>query len=163
MSAGFVILAATISAFVPGSALAQIVKAALVKNVDERGRVPFTFASSCQFTTGNTCTLNIPSVLVGSRLVLEHFNTSLKINRNSILGPVELIGIHIFTGGSSSDFAPVLVYEEINFRNWIVNQPVLAYVEAGTSAFVQVDLLGSSVGGSSGSVKVTGYLVDLTI
>ena len=63
MAAGFAILVFTISALTPGSALAQIVKAALVKNVDEKGRVPYSFTQFCINNTDNVCVVTTSALM----------------------------------------------------------------------------------------------------
>ncbi len=70
MAAGFTVLALAISAFTPGSALAQIVKAALVKNVDEPGRVPYQSENSC--SDPFTCAIEFSIVPANKRLVAQY-------------------------------------------------------------------------------------------
>ena len=93
MAAGFVILAAAISAFVPNSALAQIVKAALVKNVDEPGRNFLTI--EFDNTTGHT-NYTVPA---GKILVIEQVMT----NSGSAVGSYQCLSFNgSFVQGTDS-------------------------------------------------------------
>ncbi len=147
LAAGFVILAATISAFVPGAALAQIVKAALVKNVDERGRVPYGVQVSCDASFGS-CVAYGPLVPTGKRLVLQHVSARVSGTTNlAFFFTDKTTGFQTFVG------LPVVLN--------LSNETVLAYIEAGDKPAlttfsanpVAVDING----------YLSGYLVDLTI
>lgn len=155
MAAGFVILAAAISAFVPGSALAQIVKAALVKNVDERGRVPYTSSASCfgpDLGFGADCNLTFTQVPANMRLVLEHITAEMR------LGPGGKPWRCLAPGGY---FAPTFVGTApvggAQPDYWALNQVILAYFEPGATPSAQV-LTTKKV---NIDMTIDGYLVAL--
>src|SRR4051794_9283305 len=72
--------------------LAQI-RAALVKNIDERGRSPYRAGSRCQGSGDlNICVASFPAVAANRRLVVEY------INGNIVAGH----GVPIYPGLSTS-------------------------------------------------------------
>lgn len=153
MAAGLMILVAVVSAFVPSSALAQIVKAALVKNVDERGRTPFSIDLHCENHSGNGCIAPAPSVPAGKRLVLEHI-TGYEQSR----GPLNFVSISF--GGHSLLFDGIVNRNDLFFYNYTFNASILAYVEAGQQVSLSVN---TNTPDCNVSAYISGYLVDLTI
>lgn len=153
MAAGFVILAAAISAFVPGSALAQIVKAALVKNVDEHGRSPYTARIHCETNGTNSCSAETDPVPAGKRLVIEHINAGAQITG-------KILFYKVFVNGLDYNFAPTLNGNDGVLNNYALNEPALIYLEAGQKALV---LCNTSAIGVNNSAFLTGYLIDLSI
>ena len=157
MAAGFAILVFTISALTPGSALAQIVKAALVKNVDEKGRVPYSFTQFCVNNIENVCVVTTAAVPNNRRLVIEHISAEVEIGGGGISGyRLSVNGIE------TAFFAPTLVATPSFGQRYALNQPALVYAEAGQTT--SVSLTGSTIATFvRQTVVLTGYLVDLTI
>ncbi len=55
MAAGFAVLVMTVGVFSAGPAIAQAVRAALVSNVDEPGRIPYSVAIHMEGACLNEC------------------------------------------------------------------------------------------------------------
>jgi hypothetical protein len=79
MAAGFAVLAMVVGVFSAGPAIAQAVRAALVSNVDDPGRIPFRSDLFCDFT-GNQCFASSSPVPAGKRLVITHVSGVLREN-----------------------------------------------------------------------------------
>ena len=133
------------------------VKAALVKNVDEKGRVPYTYRASCNFVSAFFCTVNSPAVPNDRRLVITHVSAAIRTG-----SPAGGVQTYVLSDGftQSAFFAPVFVTDDGFTRHYAVNEPVQVYIEAGGT--IRVAFSGLTTNGST-SVVVTGYLVDLTI
>lgn len=126
-----------------------------VRNVDERGRVPYMEFQvvSCPGGDAPTCQIAFPPVPEGKRLVLEHVNASMTfesgvvVRRTGIIAP----GNFLFALPARSISDPNLL---------IVNESILAYYESGQTPIFQVvrndgadDILVTTV--------LSGYLVSL--
>src|ERR1700704_1995586 len=76
--AGVLALLAVIGKFHEAPVIAQTIRAALVKNIDERGRNPYVVESSCQpiggSSSGFCLAQGYPVVPAGMRLVVENVN-----------------------------------------------------------------------------------------
>jgi hypothetical protein len=155
MAAGFAVLAAVISGFAAAPAIAALVKAALVKNVDERGRVPYIAEIVCS-SLAAICSANIPAVSSGKRLVIEHVSGLIQINP---AGRVRIVRLTYNGGANNLAFLHASPSNSVD-PLFVISEPVVVYIEAGQSAFFEFD---GSVGPTSASVILSGYLVDLTI
>jgi hypothetical protein len=74
MAAGFAMLVMTVGAFTAGHAIAQAVRAALVSNVDEPGRVPYQFGRDFLDCNPGNCLVQFPPVPPGKRLVITNIS-----------------------------------------------------------------------------------------
>lgn len=139
MAAGFVILAAAISALTPGSALAQIVKAALVKNVDEPGR---------NFLTLEFFQTYAPNYIVpvGKILVIEQVMSS-----GSPAGSIQCLGFNgtVVQGTNGSRWTTCFTPNS----SGIVLERVRLYAKGGQT----VDYTRS---GNPPQLHAQGYLID---
>ena len=131
------------------------VRAVLVKNLDEPGRNPYTGAANCISVQGGGCQLTFPAVPVKMRLVVEHVDVFLQAN--------SAIAIAKMSGGSGlyyPAFQTLPVTPDADYVNTVITQTTLAYFEAGPAPLITV----FSVSGYpvTGSVQVTGYLVNLS-
>jgi hypothetical protein len=151
--AGALALFAVLGKFYAAPALAQVVRAAVVKNLDERGRNPYMQTTFLSCTAANgLCDLFFPAVPAGKRLVVEHVSANVYaasgINATFLLTP----GNAQFALAARANSSPTLL---------AVNEPVLAYFDAGQSPLYRVAL---NVAGSQSSISavISGYLVDLT-
>ena len=72
MAAGFVVLVIVVGAFSAGPVIAQAIRAALVSNVDDPGRIPYEVRGLCNhLSTTSFCSASQP-VPAGKRLVSTH-------------------------------------------------------------------------------------------
>jgi hypothetical protein len=137
--------------------LAQI-RAALVKNIDERGRSPYTATVNCSADPGpQFCRVPFPTVPANKRLVVEYINGYISITPPatyngasldlSVTGPRLQLPAHF---DYSSSFA--------NFYS--ISERVVLYIEPGQTADAQIDTSGAGEG--SIALTLSGYLVDLT-
>jgi hypothetical protein len=107
-------LAAVTALVTERQAVAQAVRAALVRNQDEPGRNPYSQNATCF----GECSLTFPPVPAGQRLVVTFVNAALGGGNGSPL----LLGGH---GQDARYFAT----EDSTIA--IVNTPVVAYYDAG--------------------------------
>jgi len=145
-------LAAVVGGFYAAPVLAQAVKAALVKNVDERGRVPYQSAAACSASGGPaiSCDILLTKVPVGTRLVLEH------ISSNNQLPPGATF--YTFSTTHGTMLPPKLFASFPGSTIWTGNDDLLEYFEAGETPKVSVFATATSL---TANVLATGYLVTL--
>lgn len=154
IGAGFALVATVIGAFSAAPVVAQVIRAALVKNVDEPGRVPYqSWSDSLQCGAGGCALSGFPAVPAGKRLVITYVN-------GVFLGPAPVSTFHAdlvssigVTGGVA--FLPAAT-ETDTFH--AVNTVTHVYMEEGLTPFL---ILGP--GFMSASASITGYLVDKSI
>ncbi|MBZ5624982.1 MAG: hypothetical protein LAQ69_40715 [Acidobacteriia bacterium] len=155
--AGGLALLAVLGKFYAVPAIAQAVRAALVKNIDERGRIPFQARFSCSDVA--QCSALANPVPAHSRLVIEH------IGAQCLMTTGDQISQLILTNdtGTQPDFLIATFQARFAVAGrdvYVTSQPVLAYVEAGQRPTVTLS------GGSQATVTIngviSGYLVDLS-
>jgi hypothetical protein len=151
MAAGFAVLVGMVAGITAGPAIAQVIKSALVKNIDEPGRAPYSSFATC--IGANTCTMSFPMVPANKRLVVQFLSASLN-NPNPVSNDVFL-----FLTSVGKNYAR-LVAVGIDGENWAASQPMTAYIDAG--AIPQLNAVLTGAIGLSASGILTGYLVDLT-
>lgn len=153
------------AALVPQAASAQT-RAALVRNVDEPGRVPY---SESKIGTCNAvnCFFNFTVVPAGKRLVIEHINgearststsavfsdaTMLTSNTlNPSIGVTTTVRMLFLAAAGSSNI----------YNGWYFDAVTKAYVDAGS--YAQITMHQSTAGTTAFSTAtITGYLVDTT-
>lgn len=151
---GAVVLLAVLGGFSATPALAEWIRVALVKNVDERGRAPYMHfqASSCPGGGATECQVVFPPVPAGKRLVLERVNASVNFATNGVrvtglLAPQDVL--FVLPARSMSD--PSVL---------IVNESTLAYFESGQSPIFHL-VVNNSVDVPFVTAVVSGYLVNL--
>jgi hypothetical protein len=154
--AGALALVAVLGKFYAVPALAQAVRAALVQNIDERGRNPYYQTVSCYSATSNQCYALFPPVPANMRLVVEFVASDVDT-------PTPLSVAEFFTAGG---FVPILHTLQGNDpagnKIYVANQPWRYYFEAGQQPYIVMNAQAGSFEFMSGSVTVTGYLVNLT-
>jgi hypothetical protein len=156
MAIGSALLIAVISGMTAGPALAQLVKAALVKNVDERGRVPYQEVVTC-VSTGFGCQAQASAVPPGKRLVIEH--VSMRIIINNSTGTPEA---GVFGNAVVQYLNPILSPTGGTTRTYFANEAVLTYYETGQAPYASV-FLSSLATSMQVVVTFSGYSVDLTL
>jgi len=152
--AGALALLAVLGKFYAVPAIAQI-KAALVKNVDEKGRAPYQQSAFVQCTVAGAglCDYYFPPVPAGKRLVVEHISAN-------VYGPSGVNGIFLVVGGNTSFALPghTLALSSL----YAVNEVVLGFYEAGQTPLFRMATAVVDPN-SSAAVTLTGYLVDLSL
>lgn len=126
-----------------------------VKNIDEKGRNPYmqgAFAN-CVSGTSAFCDMTFPAVPANKRLVIEHVSANVGANTGTgVNGTFLLVGGVVFSLPARAGATPTLLG---------VNEPVIAYCEAGQSFTYRV-VWNAVTGTGAVSSVVSGYLVDLT-
>jgi len=151
--AGALALLAVLGKFYAVPAIAQI-KAALVKNVDEKGRSPYQQSGFVQCTASSGfCDLVFPPVPAGKRLVAEHISAN-------VFAPNGVNAMFLVVGGNTSFDLPTHTASLSSLYS--MNEVVLGFYEAGQTPLFR---LATSVPDPSAaaSVTLTGYLIDLGI
>lgn len=115
-AAGLAAVATVITVGTERRAIAQVVRAALVRNQDEPGRNPYSQNTTCD---GTGCSLTFAAVPTGQRLVVTFVNAA-------IVGGG---GAPLVLAGHGQD-ARYLATTDATFFS-VVNSPVVAYYDAG--------------------------------
>jgi hypothetical protein len=163
--AGALALLAVIGKFYAAPVIAQTIRAALVKNIDERGRNPYVVESSCQpigsASSGFCLAQGYPVVPAGMRLVVENVNLfaiipspAAIVARTGIYVNTSLNRVHEVTGGTYTANAP-------SGRLYALNQNLVDYIEAGEKPSLLINIGGDPTG-SVMFATITGYLVNLS-
>ena len=162
MASGFALLAAVVAGVTAGPVIAQAVKAALVKNVDERGRVPYQQEVGCQAAPANPTCLGVgPQVPNGKRLVVEHVSTSISLQTGFHITDVFLSSSSFVLGISPATYVhPLFQSTSAGNDAYNQNESVVQYFEAGDRPTINLDRDGGSVFMVG---LISGYLVDLGI
>jgi hypothetical protein len=151
--AGALALVAVLGKFYAQPLMAQV-RAALVKNLDEKGRNPYIqhVFSSCSGSSG-LCDLIYPAVPAGKRLVIERVSANIAADAgiNGTFLALPNGGAFALPGRTTS--LPSL---------FAVNEGVLAYYDAGQSPVVRIALSGTAPFFAPSDAVIAGYLVDLT-
>jgi hypothetical protein len=152
--AGALALLAVLGKFYAVPVLAQV-RAALVKNIDERGRTPYMQTLSCNANGLTSCESLFPAVPANKRLVIEHINGFVGTFTN--LSAVSFIG-----NGTIRNIFFQLQGTNGGNNIYVANQPFLTYFEAGQTPEYFVGVNPGSFVFITSAVTITGYLVDLT-
>ena len=161
MATGFAVLGAVVSGITAGPAIAAAVKAALIQNVDEPGRTPYSARVSCNGAAGSggSCFASASApVPAGYRLVIEYVSAGW----NSPGTFLELVLGSLDAGNAFSPVAylpPTLLPSTGGNNGYVANQSLRAYVEAGSTPSVSIAQNTSGVVFLDG--YVSGYLVNL--
>jgi hypothetical protein len=156
MAAGFAVLVTVVGVFAAGPAIAQAVRAALVSNVDEPGRIPFraemTFDGDCRFGCAGHLQggLQVPH---GKRLVITNVTGEV---RSSVSGKMQV------GNGLGSATIPTIFLGQMspNFYSYGFDQQVLLFYDAGETPSLRFTSFTDDV--SDGYVDMSGYLLDCT-
>ena len=149
MAAGFAVLAGVVAGITAGPAIAQAIKAALVKNVDEPGRQAYQIELFCTGSGGcRYIGAAIPNNrrLVAQYLSVQVYNTSSK--------PFVAVGSDNPTPFTFPDFYQV----GLNF--FAGSQPLTMYYDSGQTPEMNCSGTGANV---TCDALLAGYLVDLSL
>jgi len=158
--AGALALLATLGHFYAKPLLAQV-RAALVQNVDDPGRIPYQALRACFFSGNAFCSANLPPVPAGKRLVITHVSGFLRENLPG--GTLVLTTILTQLGGGSYSriTIPVTFTGSDTGRNYFAfDQSALLVCDAGQSPSPSVSLGGVPSADSQAEFNLTGYMLD---
>jgi hypothetical protein len=156
MAAGLAVLVMVVGVFSAGPAIAQAVRAALVSNVDDPGRIPYQILGSCFFSGTTECHSNLPQVPARMRLVITQVSGYVQENLpgGTFIAPV-------LSGGRGRIQIPVLFEGSASGLNYFsFNQVDTMFVDAGQNPMVAF-FLGAIPSQNSGvEFTLTGYMLD---
>ena len=153
MAAGFAVVVITMGVSTAGHAIAQAVRAALVSNVDEPGRIPYQTDQGCNAATG-ICSAALPPVPAGKRLVITNVSGTAETTQPN--GNLLLLRL----SGSPETFIPT-TFQGTNPSNvFVFNQTVLKFYDAGATPTVELD--GTEGTPALARFTLSGYLLDCT-
>ena len=158
IASGLALLSTVIGLLSAGPAIAQVVRAALVKNVDEKGRSPWSATRDLFPCPPGGCTLSLPPIPAGKRLVIEYISGFVIVNTPS----TQPVTVELTVSFVPVAFLPVSFSTVSADTAWIVSSKILAYAEEGTTPQVLVGTSGDAAPGFVGFV-VSGYLIDKSI
>ena len=161
--AGVLALLAVLGHFYAKPLLAQV-RAALVQNVDDPGRIPY--QASVLGTTGANCsiigcTFAFAPVPAGHRLVVQHVSMFIQPNANSVPA-----GVSLTAKTASSAFLVNVVFHatvqaadnDIRF-----DQPVMAYFDAGETPLASIQASFNTAAPNATQLAfLSGYMLDCT-
>jgi hypothetical protein len=162
LAAGLALMA-VLGKFYAVPLIAQV-RAAVVKNIDEHGRVPYQQGSQCSVGPGG-CDVIFAMVPPNKRLVVETISALAEITP----GNVEVTESFLSDGSTNGPgFFPARLYlapiNSGNIGNFGVRYHFFGkadlFLEAGSTPKFRVSLFGSNT--MTLSATLTGYLVDLT-
>ena len=150
MTAGLVALTA-IGNYTAKPLWAQI-KAVLVANVDEPGRIPY---QGLVVVRADTCCYSLPPVPSGKRLMITNVTGSIKLNPPGVLASVDLVNQQ--TGAQVSN-AATLAGTFAGQNVFGLNAPMQLVADSGQTIQMTISALASIP--SIGIFTISGYLLD---
>jgi hypothetical protein len=167
-------IAALLSSVTVREALAQTIRAALVKNVDEPARAPFQFFLQArrgdpQCGT-NFCGFYLGAVPANKRLVITNVSATINLDSTAVVQHLRLLVydpsfniLSQFTVPFNPDPYPADTISAGSPRRYVVNEQLRWYVEAGKNPLLDFHTTGGGLDTSwPNQFLITGYLVDLT-
>jgi hypothetical protein len=156
--AGALALLAVLGKFYAVPAIAQAVRAAVVKNIDERGRTPYQTILLCNGLNSCVSAAGI-AVPAHSRLVIEHVSGFAQFPESQ-----QINGILLTSSASRSYIVATFLEDYGGLYNYGFDQPHLFYVEAGDAPVLQLFVSGAPVNGhyAEAQCQISGYIVDLS-
>jgi hypothetical protein len=155
--AAALVLVAAFGKFFALPLLAQT-RAALVQNMDERGRIPYQSTSINSNCSGTLqCDVFFSTVPTNKRLVITHVDTFVTVNNTG-----SLINIFVSTATSSNRAYPEFTAgpQTAGVSTFLSSRAVQLYVDAGAAALVHFQATDKVF---PLSVTLTGYLLGCTI
>lgn len=157
LAAGLALMA-VLGKFYAVPLIAQV-RAAVVKNIDERGRIPYIVQAPCaaQGPGTNFCSASFPAVAANKRLVVEYINSQLNVEHGQFFGA--------FLGVPSAGTQYLALPSHLELTNgndyYSVSVPAVVYYEAGQMPAAYIYTI-SNNSPRAGVITLSGYLVDLT-
>jgi len=152
--AGALALTAVLGKFYAVPALAQGIRAALVKNIDEKGRTPYMeyTVRSCTGGGPNVCELVFPPVPPGKRLIVEQVNAGVSLASG---------GLRFAALVAPPNVVFLLPARSLSDSNlFVVNESVLTYFESGQTPLVRIGFT-APADVPAVNAAISGYLADL--
>jgi hypothetical protein len=139
--------------------LAQV-RAALVQNVDERGRIPYQATYLNTTCLGNLfhCDYNFAAIPNNKRLVITHFDAAYQVNNFGGLQDVVLSTAGICCSAAYPEFTAGAPSSGNN--SFSSSRVIEYYVDAGNAVKVHVDATDFII--PIARLTLTGYLLDCT-
>ena len=127
------------------------------QDVDSPARSPYYKSVTCYSASSNQCAAQFPVVPANKRLVVQQFFGSVDTPTSLSVGE--------FVQGDSILIPILFTYQgpdPANNKIYVANQPILYYFEAGQAPSFSMNAASGPFVFMSGSVTLTGYMVDLT-
>ena len=160
--AALLALLAVLGKFYAKPLLSQV-RAALVENVDEPGRNPYSSTKSLPGICigNNACNLFFTPVPAGKRLVVTSITGNIYPLTPGIVHTLTLFATG--TGGIQKILVPTFLEAgTIDFGNIVgVSAQLTAYYEPGDAPRMEVETTTSFIGPRIGSLTISGYFVNL--
>lgn len=158
MAAGFGMLSVLAGIFSAGPAIAQAVRAALVSNVDDPGRIPYQSQRACIFSSGS-CVVSFPPVPDGKRLVITHVSGSLQ---DTLPGGTLVLG-NLSSFGTSIAITVTFTGSSGGSNYFTFDQSALLFYDARLHPEVTMTVGAfGQPSNSFASFTLTGYMLDCT-
>lgn len=126
------------------------------QDVDSPGRSPYYQTVTCYSESTNQCSAQFPVVPANKRLVVQYIASSIDT-------PTPLINVELVANASFISILHTLQGTDASGSNiYIASQPMLYYFEAGQQPIFVMNAKAGGFEFMSGSVTLTGYLVNLT-
>ena len=158
-------LAAVIGTIYAAPALAVVIKAALVKNVDEPGRSPYQKFLGCDENASRFCQgSTAESVPARTRLVIQHVSIFSQVATGAKITTLRLTtnGAAFDPGAANLEIHPQFRGTTLGFGdNYDGNEVGPVFFEAGQKPTISIQINGDPE--VNVSAYITGYLVDLDI
>lgn len=162
-AAGFAVLVMVVGIFAAGPAIAQAVRAALVSNVDDPGRIPYQYGGDCSFYNDTSCFVQGQPVPAGKRLVITHVSGDVSENLpgGSLILP-SLASSRLFAAGPIHFPVAYAGNDQTGLSRFVFNDETLMIVDAYDAFVFGVDLSAVPSGRSILNFSVIGYMLDCT-
>jgi hypothetical protein len=156
MAAGLAVLVMVVGVFSAGLAIAQAVRAALVSNVDDPGRIPYQVNKVCiPSGVDSICIADLPQVLPGKRLVITHVSGELVEN----LPGGTLIEVTVVSRRGSV-YLPVTFMGSSYHNVFVFDQPELIFCDGGDNLNLRLEMGANPDRFSSITFTLSGYMLD---
>ena len=136
--------------------LAQI-RAALIKNIDERGRSPYMVNANCS-ANATECDASFPAVPANKRFVVEYAN-------GHFIAPSGQFSVAFLSPEGATDSLVLLTHLEatnLGYDSYTISMPAVFYYESGFAPSWHIFVNKPGPSGFEGYLTLSGYLVDLT-
>lgn len=169
-------VAALLNSVALREAIAQTIRATLIKNIDEPGRTPYqAFVQSARGGVNcgvNYCSFALPVVPANKRLVITNVSYSIPLDATAI---VQNLSLYLYDASFNILSQITLPYVPSpypqdpisvgNPRRYVDNESVRWYVEAGQQPRIDFHTGGGGLDPSGWKTQflVTGYLIDLAL
>lgn len=169
-------IAAFLSSVTLREAIAQTIRATLIKNIDEPGRTPYqVFLQSARGEANcgtNYCSFLLPAVPANKRLVITNVSYSIPLDATAIVQRLRL-----FLQNASYDIVSQLTLPYVpnpypqdsissgSPRRCVASEQVRWYVEAGQQPYLDFHTSGGGLdaNGWKSQFLITGYMIDLAL